>query len=468
MVVLGVGIWLLTGVLSRFDVTVNGETVTLSRGATIQTILDKKIVEPAPGDLLAVDGSLLTKGGGDICAATIDGEKAGLDSAVSANNVVEITDGEDTTEEADVTEEKIEYKTREGDRSFEAYWYGSIHLLSDGEDGLQTTKTGKESGKTVSEITKEPIDAGYRIYTAQPEDKVIALTFDDGPWPDSTEGILDILEEYNAKATFFTIGNQIEECKDDVIRAHKMGCQILTHTWDHAAGSGGGTSIANMSSSEQVQEIKKGYAAIEDLLGEEPDHIIRAPGGNFYGDVISNVWDIVDAEIGWDVDTEDWRRPGTDSILNMILSAKSGQVVLMHDGGGDRSQTVEALSEAMPTLVEKGYKFVTVNELLAYGMPSSKSDIPSTTSDDEDADANEEKDSESDSGSSSSTSSDSSSSNKKDSSESTSDEEDEKKSEDTKEKDEDSGSSASSSDKSSSTSSSSKSSDSSSEDEESN
>ncbi len=404
--VVGVAIWLLVGILSRFDVTVNGEKVTVGGGSTIQTLLDKKVVNPTPGDLLDVEGSLLEEGKGEVCAATINGNQASTDTKLEANCVVEIGDGNDLTEDADVSEKPIEHKSNEGDRSFEAYWYGSIHLLSDGEDGVETVKTGKISGKSVSEVTKEPIDTGYRIYTAQPEDKVIALTFDDGPWPDTTNDILDVLEKYDAKATFFTIGDQIAANKDAVKRAHEMGCQICTHTWDHAAGSGGGTSLAKMSATEQVQEIKKGYQGIADVLGEEPKHVLRAPGGNFFGDVIKNVWDVVDAEIGWDVDTEDWRRPGTESILNMILSVKSGQVVLMHDGGGDRAQTVEALKQAMPTLVEKGFKFITIDELLAYGLPSSKSSIPSTTADSESSSSDSKA---TDSGSASSSSSESSS-----------------------------------------------------------
>ena len=182
--------------------------------------------------------------------------------------------------------------------------------------------------------------------------------------------MLNVLEQNNAKATFFTIGSQIASTPAPLKRAKEMGCQVCTHTWDHAAGSGEGVSINKMGADEQVQEVQKGYAAIKDVLGEEPAHILRAPGGNFFGDSISILWDYVDAEIGWDVDTEDWKRPGTEAIYNMIMSAKPGQVVLMHDGGGDRSQTVEALKQALPKLAEQGYKFITVDELLSYGMPS--------------------------------------------------------------------------------------------------
>ena len=113
---------------------------------------------------------------------------------------------------------------------------------------------------------------------------------------------------------------------------------------------------------------------IAQVLGEEPAHIMRAPGGNFHDEIINTLWSLVDAEIGWDVDTMDWSRPGSDAIAEVILSVQPGQVVLMHDGGGDRSQTVEALRTALPQLVEQGYRFVTISELIAYGKPDTASD----------------------------------------------------------------------------------------------
>ena len=76
--------------------------------------------------------------------------------------------------------------------------------------------------------------------------------------------------------------------------------------------------------------------------------------------------DISDVEIGWSIDSEDWRRPGSSAIEQRILKAKPGSVILMHDGGGNRSQTVEALRSALPKLKAQGYRFVTVDELLKY------------------------------------------------------------------------------------------------------
>ena len=122
-----------------------------------------------------------------------------------------------------------------------------------------------------------------------------------------------------------------------------------------------------MTAEEQRTEVQKGFEAIESVLGTSVTHVLRAPGGNYYGPLVDNLKDLVDAEIGWDVDTKDWSRPGAEAIEQALLSAKPGDVVLMHDGGGDRSQTVEALRSALPKLVAQGYKFVTVDELMAYG-----------------------------------------------------------------------------------------------------
>ena len=128
-----------------------------------------------------------------------------------------------------------------------------------------------------------------------------------------------------------------------------------------------------MTADEQIQEVQKGFQAIKDVIGEDPTRIMRAPGGNFKGDIVWTLQPYIDAEIGWNVDTEDWRRPGADTIASRIMKAKPGSVILMHDGGGDRSQTVEALKKALPQLKQEGYRFVTISELLQYDPPADSS-----------------------------------------------------------------------------------------------
>lgn len=364
---LGFGGWFIYDRLNTIAVTLNGQQIELKKGTTVMALLEGDYVSPTPGNLIAIDGSVITTGGGTPYTLTVDGEAGQTDMVLVNGQSVTIGDGQDVSEDVIVTQEVIPCGYHNDSTSFSSYWNGSIHLLSDGSDGLRTTWTGAVSGISQWQDTVLAIDGGYHTYTTHTDELVIALTFDDGPWPDTTWQILDLLEQYGAKATFFTIGQQLQYYPDTVARMFAMGCQICTHTYDHAAGSGQGVNITYMTAEEQIWEILAGYQAIIDMTGVEPSHVIRSPGGNFYGDAIWNLWPYVDAEIGWDIDTEDWSRPGVDSILGSILSVNPGQVILMHDGGGDRSQTVEALRQALPILSSLGYRFVTIDELLAMG-----------------------------------------------------------------------------------------------------
>ena len=365
---IGVGVYFFLNPLS-FEVTVNGVKHTVDRGATLGTTLEEGMASPQPGNLLAIDGTVATEGGGDKFSATVNGEATNDEKReLKKGDVIEIANGADTTETFQSSTEEVPF-TRVED---ENYWNGSLHVYIPGVNGVRTTKTGDVSGITLVEDTQPVVNEEYKIYNANVgDDKVIALTFDDGPWPDSTDQILDILDQYDAKATFFTIGNQIESHSSTVKRAHDAGHQICTHTWDHASGSGQGVNLTYMTADEQISEVQKGMEAISSATGADASTVMRAPGGNFFGDLVWTLQPYITAEVGWNVDTEDWRRPGVDAIVERIESAQPGDVILMHDGGGDRSQTVEALRQALPVLKEKGYRFVTVDELLAYPIPTS-------------------------------------------------------------------------------------------------
>ena len=121
-----------------------------------------------------------------------------------------------------------------------------------------------------------------------------------------------------------------------------------------------------MTPEEQRMEVEKGFQAIVDATGAEPSRVFRSPGGNFPIEVWRNVEDLLEAEIGWDIDTLDWKRPGASVIAERIKAATPGDIILMHDGGGDRSQTAEALRKALPYLKEQGFRFVTMDEMLQF------------------------------------------------------------------------------------------------------
>ncbi len=345
------------------SITLNGTQLDVGGDRTVADALSAGDIQPQPGDLVAVDGSVLEDGQGEPFHATINGQvTTDPTTKLTSGDVVEISDGENIEEPADVTEVAIPYTvTQEGG--------GAIHAIEgEGVDGSKTTKTGSISGLTVEQVDQEPTNIVRRNLTPDVgNDKVIALTFDDGPWPNSTEQVLDVLAENDAKATFFTVGNCITGSRVDLVkRAAAEGHQICTHSFDHAAGSGKSVDLGLMTPDEQVAEIEKGYAAIEAVTGEPASHVIRTPGGNYGTEVIKNIRSLVSYEIGWNIDSHDWKKPGVSAIVSEIESAWSGSIVLMHDGGGDRSQTVEALKQALPYLKAQGYRFVTMDELLSY------------------------------------------------------------------------------------------------------
>ncbi len=344
------------------EVTLNGDQVTISGAErSVGGLLDNNVVSVTPGNYVAVDGSTIRQGEGTRCTAKVNGNDTDdMGMHLNGGDKIEISNGTDITEPyTDSDPQTLPHKT-------ELKGVGAVHLYSNNaQDGEQVTRTGKESGITATVTTKEPIDNIVQYYNVNSNgDKVIALTFDDGPWDKQTDEILDILEQNDAKATFFTVGQCISGHEKELQRAASMGCEIGTHTWDHAEGSGQGVSLIKMSTDERKQEVQKGLEAIKNATGQEASTIFRCPGGNFDTSVATDLEGIVTAEIGWNVDTTDWKKPGADVIAQRIQSAGPGNIILMHDGGGDRSQTIEGLRQALPKMKEQGYTFITVQELL--------------------------------------------------------------------------------------------------------
>ncbi|MCI8469786.1 MAG: polysaccharide deacetylase family protein [Eggerthellaceae bacterium] len=366
VVAVGVGAYLFLNP-PFISVTVNGQTIQVPGGTTIDDLIEDGTVSPAPGNLLAIDGNLLQEGGGARFTAIVNGQPEDDGAAkLPKDAAVSISDGGDLTEE--YAEEEVVAPSQ-----IEFEGVGAIHAYEGtGAPGKALRRTGSVSGVVVDEVTEPPSDEVIKKYNADTAgDKVVALTFDDGPWPDSTNAILDILDENGAKATFFTIGQQISGTNAEAVkRAFDAGHQISSHSYDHASGSGNGVDLGHMTPEERVDEVTKGYEAIKAVTGVEPSHAFRTPGGNFSAETAQILQPYVDAEIGWNIDTEDWRRPGAAAIADRIKQAKPGSIILMHDGGGDRSQTVEALRIALPYLREQGYRFITVDELLAYNDPA--------------------------------------------------------------------------------------------------
>lgn len=179
--------------------------------------------------------------------------------------------------------------------------------------------------------------------------KRIALTFDDGPSL-YTPQVLHILKAHGIKATFFMLGTEVERYPDTARRILKHGHELANHSTRHLA-------------LPSVSDIKNTSSIIERTTGFRPC-LFRPPGGAISSGVLAGARAAKMKTVNWDVDTNDWRLPGSGSIYNTLTHARSGSIVLMHDGGGPRSQTVDALSDGIEKLQRKGYELVTVTELL--------------------------------------------------------------------------------------------------------
>jgi peptidoglycan/xylan/chitin deacetylase (PgdA/CDA1 family) len=185
--------------------------------------------------------------------------------------------------------------------------------------------------------------------------RVVALTFDDGPWP-YTPRVLDVLERRHVPATFFLIGRQVRDGARWSRRALRDGDVVGNHTWDHDDVSGGGPHAAD--------EMARTSAAIHDYLGFDTC-MFRAPYNAFSGAQVAVAWSQHMKTVQYDVDPDDWANPGSGAIYSRVASAtRPGSIVLLHDGGGDRSQTVAALPRIIDHLRAHHYRFATVPDLL--------------------------------------------------------------------------------------------------------
>jgi len=161
------------------------------------------------------------------------------------------------------------------------------------------------------------------------------LTFDDGP-SRYTADVLGVLERYGLRATFFTIGREVQRHTSLLRRAVAAGHAVGNHSWDHVR-------LTTLSDAQVEAQISRTNAALVEALGTAPT-LFRPPFGDRDGRV-----DAVAARLGlttmlWTVDCEDWRQPGVEAITDAVARAARGDIVLLHDGGrGERSQTVEGL-----------------------------------------------------------------------------------------------------------------------------
>lgn len=205
---------------------------------------------------------------------------------------------------------------------------------------------------TVSPSRRERLPPGEPMYTVSDGAKVVALTIDDGPSPVYTPQILAILRRYGITASFSMIGRSAAAFPGVAREVAAAGHVIVNHTWDH-------DDLGYLPAAAIGDEIARATDAIHSATGMRPG-LFRAPYGVWTPAVFSYCVLAGLTPLDWSVDPRDWSRPGTGAIVRTILSTtRTGSIILEHDGGGNRSQTVAALKVWLPRLLDAGYRFTT-------------------------------------------------------------------------------------------------------------
>ncbi len=179
----------------------------------------------------------------------------------------------------------------------------------------------------------------------------MALTIDDGPDPRWTPQILDLLQRNEIQATFSLVGVHAHAHPDLVRRITAEGHGICNHTMTHPQP------FSRRSTAVIRRQIADAQSAIVDAGGHAP-RLFRSPGGDWSPGVLAATADAAMIPLDWDIDPRDWSRPGIASVTRHLLAARPGDIMLCHDGGGNRAQTVASLRAVLPVLRGRGFTFV--------------------------------------------------------------------------------------------------------------
>ena len=225
---------------------------------------------------------------------------------------------------------------------------GIVNLSKIPADGREESSEDSDEPEDVL-----PPDAALPMDQADPDKPMIALTFDDGPSA-HTERLLDAFEEHGGKATFFVVGNLINDRKETLVRMAEEGHEIAGHSWNHRQ-------LTSLGKEDLQKQLVNTRAKIYKVTGVDAN-LMRPPYGSFNDDVKTMCRDHGISLINWSVDTLDWKYRDANTVYQSVMSqAKDGAIILCHDLHGS---TVDAMEMAIPALIEKGYQLVTVSQLL--------------------------------------------------------------------------------------------------------
>lgn len=341
------------------EITLNGETSKIRINSTIERIISEKELEPRAGNLLAVDDSVLEKGGGTACTVELNGKTVDNDRLseveLEGGEDLVVGDGENVYEEHDVEATVIEPALAidgTGPVRFVQTW---------GVPGRSEVWTGKQTGIVADKgIVKDVVNAEVTCTTVTPDvkgKKYIALTFDEGPSARTSE-ILDILKEKGAQATFFVSGDKVASGAAAVKAIAASGNELGTNAYSDV-------NLGTLSATDLRAQLSDSFSEVEKAGGGTVS-LVRPPFGEFSDQNWADAMDLVSAIVSWNVDSGDWLLPGAATVADTVVgSVRNGSIVLLTDNETTASQTVEALPQIIDRLQAEGYEFVTLSDLIA-------------------------------------------------------------------------------------------------------
>jgi peptidoglycan-N-acetylglucosamine deacetylase len=318
----------------RIRLEVLGQQRWLPLGVTLQEVVSAFHLQPPAGNLLALDGSQL-RGGVYPGQVLLDGRAVAPSTPLGAGARITLRAGRNRTEP--VRRQVLEF----------------------GADGPHDPQLSLATGAGRQVLISGALSHKARMSMFEPSGPqqvpdAVALTFDDGPWPDSTPKVLAILRQERVPATFFLVGRQVRRHPELLAQEVAAGVTFGSHSFSHPQPFG------QLSDAAIGEEIDQGLAALAD--NGVRTSLFRPPGGAIAPAVLSTAKRDGLRTVLWTVDPQDWR-PGatTEQIVRRVLSQTGpGSIVLLHDGGGDRSATVAALPQIIKGLKQRKLAFATL------------------------------------------------------------------------------------------------------------
>ena len=222
--------------------------------------------------------------------------------------------------------------------------------MTEPENGQEAGTSVQGASGTAEAVPEGMIASGGRFL--DPGKPMVALTFDDGPYAPVGSRIMDCLEQYDGRSTFFVVGNRIPTYQAEILRMQANGHEVANHTQDHKY-------LTNLNAEQIRAQVEQCNQMIASVTGQSPA-LMRLPGGLKNSTVLANIHQPI---IMWSIDTRDWKTRNAANTVQVILSqVRDGDIILMHELYGATAEAVEAV---VPALAAQGYQLVTVSELAA-------------------------------------------------------------------------------------------------------